>query len=176
MGYSRSSLRDFLWTAPVGEVISTVALADQISREFNVSDQGIDMEMEHEIQSSKTEIRRNSEIQNPKLCALVPHRLALPPGAGGDVFGIRISGLLRVSGIRISEFSYWMAQFMGWRASHPMGEALRLDVQRSSMCGWGRISATTQGVCARDEPNSLRKTCRSPQPASASPLYLPNSF
>ena len=32
--------------ALVGEVISTVALANQISREFNVSDQGIDMEIE----------------------------------------------------------------------------------------------------------------------------------
>jgi len=32
--------------ALVGEVISTVALADQISREFKVSDQGIDLEME----------------------------------------------------------------------------------------------------------------------------------
>ena len=32
--------------ALVGEVISTVALAGQISREFNVSDHGIDMEME----------------------------------------------------------------------------------------------------------------------------------
>jgi len=32
--------------ALVGEVISTVALADQISREFKVSDQGIDMEIE----------------------------------------------------------------------------------------------------------------------------------
>ena len=32
--------------ALVGEVISTVALADQISREFNVSDQGIDLEIE----------------------------------------------------------------------------------------------------------------------------------
>ena len=30
----------------VGEVISTVALADQLSREFNVSDHGIDMEIE----------------------------------------------------------------------------------------------------------------------------------
>ncbi len=30
----------------MGEVISTVALADQISRECNVSDQGIDMEIE----------------------------------------------------------------------------------------------------------------------------------
>jgi hypothetical protein len=30
----------------VGEVISTVALAGQISREFNVSDHGIDMEIE----------------------------------------------------------------------------------------------------------------------------------
>ena len=32
--------------ALVGEVVSTVALADQISREFNVSDHGIDMEIE----------------------------------------------------------------------------------------------------------------------------------
>lgn len=32
--------------ALVGEVISTVALADQISREFKVRDQGIDMEIE----------------------------------------------------------------------------------------------------------------------------------
>jgi hypothetical protein len=32
--------------ALVGEVISTVALAGQISREFNVSDHGIDMEVE----------------------------------------------------------------------------------------------------------------------------------
>ena len=32
--------------ALVGEVISTVALAGQISREFNVSDHGIDMEIE----------------------------------------------------------------------------------------------------------------------------------
>jgi len=32
--------------ALVGEVISTVALAGQICREFNVSDQGIDMEIE----------------------------------------------------------------------------------------------------------------------------------
>jgi hypothetical protein len=30
----------------VGEVISAVALADQLSREFNVSDHGIDMEIE----------------------------------------------------------------------------------------------------------------------------------
>ena len=40
--------------ALVGEVISTVALADQISREFNVSDQGIDME------------RGKSEFRKPK--------------------------------------------------------------------------------------------------------------
>ena len=32
--------------AQVGEVISIVALADLISREFNVSDQGIDKEIE----------------------------------------------------------------------------------------------------------------------------------
>jgi hypothetical protein len=39
--------------ALVGEVISTVALADPISRELNVSDQGIDMEGE----IPKSEIR-----------------------------------------------------------------------------------------------------------------------
>ena len=32
--------------ALVGEVISTVALAAQICREFNVSDHGIDMELQ----------------------------------------------------------------------------------------------------------------------------------
>ena len=32
--------------ALAGEVISTVAIANQISREFNVSNQGIDMEIE----------------------------------------------------------------------------------------------------------------------------------
>lgn len=36
----------------VGEVISTVALANQLCREFNVSDQGIDMEIECESGSS----------------------------------------------------------------------------------------------------------------------------
>lgn len=35
--------------ALVGEVISTVALAGQISREFNVSDHGIDMEVEFKL-------------------------------------------------------------------------------------------------------------------------------
>ena len=40
--------------ALMGEVISTVALADQISREFNVSDQGIDMEIEPERRTGGT--------------------------------------------------------------------------------------------------------------------------
>ena len=39
--------------ALVGEVISTVALAGQISREFNVSDHGIDMEIEFKDDSGK---------------------------------------------------------------------------------------------------------------------------
>ena len=46
----------------MGEVISTVALADQISREFNVSDQGIDMEIEfnddaHEATGAKLQLK-----------------------------------------------------------------------------------------------------------------------
>ena len=39
--------------ALVGEVISTVALAGQISREFNVSDHGIDMEIEFKDDAGK---------------------------------------------------------------------------------------------------------------------------
>lgn len=39
--------------ALVGEVISTVALAGQISREFNVSDHGIDMEVEFKLDSGE---------------------------------------------------------------------------------------------------------------------------
>jgi hypothetical protein len=39
--------------ALVGEVISTVALAGQISREFNVSDHGIDMEIEFKADSGE---------------------------------------------------------------------------------------------------------------------------
>ncbi len=51
--------------ALVGEVISTVALANQISREFNVSDQGIDMEIEftddaHEATGSKLYLQLKS--------------------------------------------------------------------------------------------------------------------
>jgi len=51
--------------ALVGEVISTVALADQISREFNVSDQGIDMEIEfnddaHEATAAKLYLQLKS--------------------------------------------------------------------------------------------------------------------
>lgn len=52
--------------ALVGEVISTVALADQISREFNVSDQGIDMEIEfnddaHEATNRKVYLQLKSD-------------------------------------------------------------------------------------------------------------------
>ncbi len=47
--------------ALVGEVISTVALADQISREFNVSDQGIDIKKRR-----KSEARKPKSERNPK--------------------------------------------------------------------------------------------------------------
>jgi uncharacterized protein DUF4365 len=39
--------------ALVGDVISTVALAGQISREFNVSDHGIDMEVEFKLDAGE---------------------------------------------------------------------------------------------------------------------------
>ena len=42
----------------VGEVISTVALADQLSREFNVSDHGIDMEIEFKSDASEATGRK----------------------------------------------------------------------------------------------------------------------
>lgn len=42
----------------VGEVISTVALAAQISREFNVSDHGIDMEIEFKDDAHEATNRR----------------------------------------------------------------------------------------------------------------------
>jgi hypothetical protein len=44
--------------ALVGEVISTVALAGQISREFNVSDHGIDMEVEFKSDAGKATGRK----------------------------------------------------------------------------------------------------------------------
>jgi hypothetical protein len=44
--------------ALVGEVISTVALAGQISREFNVSDHGIDMEIEFKDDGGKATGRK----------------------------------------------------------------------------------------------------------------------
>jgi hypothetical protein len=61
--------------ALVGEVISTVALAGQISREFKVSDKGIDMEIEfnddrEEATGQKLYLhgksRRNREIREPR--------------------------------------------------------------------------------------------------------------
>jgi uncharacterized protein DUF4365 len=44
--------------ALVGDVISTVALAGQISREFNVSDHGIDMEIEFKSDSGEATGRK----------------------------------------------------------------------------------------------------------------------
>ncbi|HEX8161907.1 MAG TPA: DUF4365 domain-containing protein [Pyrinomonadaceae bacterium] len=44
--------------APVGDVISTVALAGQLSREFNVSDHGIDMEIEFKSDSGEATGRK----------------------------------------------------------------------------------------------------------------------
>lgn len=75
--------------ALVGEVISTVALADQISREFNVSDRGIDMEIEftddaHEATGAKLYLqlklgdsyRRERKGDGPEVFAIKDERWA----------------------------------------------------------------------------------------------------
>lgn len=81
--------------ALVGEVISTVALADQISREFNVSDQGIDMEIEftddaHEATGAKLYLQLKSGDSY----------LRERKGDGAEIFTIKDERHAR----------YWMAQ------------------------------------------------------------------
>jgi hypothetical protein len=77
------------------EVISTVALADQFSREFNVRDQGIDMEIEftddsHEATGAKLYLQLKSEDS----C------LRERKGHGGETFTMKEERDAR----------YWMAQ------------------------------------------------------------------
>ena len=81
--------------ALVGEVISTVALADQISREFNVSDQGIDREIEftddaHEATGAKLYLQLKSGDSY----------LRERKGDGAEIFTIKDERHAR----------YWMAQ------------------------------------------------------------------
>lgn len=81
--------------ALVGEVISTVALADQISRELIVSDQGIDMEIEftddaHEATGAKLYLQLKSGDSY----------LRERKGDGAEVFTIKDERHAR----------YWMAQ------------------------------------------------------------------
>lgn len=81
--------------ALVGEVISTVALADQICREFNVSDQGIDMEIEftddaHEATAAKLYLQLKSGDSY----------LRGRKGDGAEIFTIKDDRHAR----------YWMAQ------------------------------------------------------------------
>ncbi len=47
--------------ALVGEVISTVALADPISRGFKASDQGIDMEIEFNLETGMEDRRMGTD-------------------------------------------------------------------------------------------------------------------
>ncbi len=79
----------------MGEVISTVALANQISREFNVSDQGIDMEIEfnddaHEATGAKLYLQLKSGDSY----------LRERTSDGAEIFTIKDEGRAR----------YWMAQ------------------------------------------------------------------
>ena len=81
--------------ALVGEVISTVALADQIAREFNVSDQGIDMEIEftddnHDATGAKLYLQLKSGDSYLRECK----------GDGVEIFTIKEE----------RHAHYWMAQ------------------------------------------------------------------
>ena len=81
--------------ALVGEVISTVALANQISREFSVSDHGIDMEIEftddaHEATGTKLYLQLRSSDSY----------LRERKGDGAEIFMIKDERHAR----------YWMAQ------------------------------------------------------------------
>ena len=81
--------------ALVGEVISTVALADPISREFKVSDQGIDMEIEfnddaHEATGAKLYLQLKSGDSYTRQ----------RPGEGAEIFTLK----------KPRHAAYWMAQ------------------------------------------------------------------
>ncbi len=118
--------------ALVGEVISTVALADPISREFNVSDQGIDMEIKfnddaHEATGAKLYLQLksgDSSTRNRKKWADRMNRICRmgePPGIT-EVEPLRssacpfCSSCLKNDGAEIFTFKgqrhaeYWMAQ------------------------------------------------------------------
>ena len=79
--------------ALVGEVISTVALADPISREFKVSDQGIDMEIEftddaHEATDAKLQLKSGDSCTRKRR------------GDGAEIFTLK----------KQCHAEYWMAQ------------------------------------------------------------------
>ncbi len=65
--------------ALVGEVLSTVTLADQISREFNVSDQGIDLEIEPERRNGGTTKNAKHTKKRQAVAGRFPPSVASPP-------------------------------------------------------------------------------------------------
>jgi small GTP-binding protein len=81
--------------ALVGEVISTVALAGQISREFNVSDHGIDMEIEFKNDSGEA-TGKKLYLQLKSGDSYLRER----KGDGAEIFAIKDERHAR----------YWMAQ------------------------------------------------------------------
>ena len=95
--------------ALVGEVISTVALADQISREFKVSDQGIDMEIEfnddaHEATGAKLCLQLKSadrrQCHVTKWAAYSVSYTRKRRGDGAEIFTLK----------KQRHAEYWMAQ------------------------------------------------------------------
>ena len=107
----------------MGEVISTVALADQISREFNVSDQGIDMEIEftddaHEATGAKLYLQLKSGDSY----------LRERKGDGAEIFTIKDERHPR----------YWMAQ------AFPVLLVIRNAGGRSPLDGSARLAEARQ--------------------------------
>ena len=72
--------------ALVGDVISTVALAGQLSREFNVSDHGIDMEVEFKSDDGEA-TGRKLYLQLKSGDSYLRHR----KGDGAEIFKIKDS-------------------------------------------------------------------------------------
>ena len=130
--------------ALVGEVISTVALADQISREFKVSDQGIDMEIEfnddaHEATGAKLYLQLKSGDSYTRKRR----------SDGAEIFTLK----------KQRHAEYWMAQAFPGAAGDPQFRG------RSPLDGSARLAEARERQ--REEAGEGAST---PHPQSLSPF------
>jgi hypothetical protein len=152
--------------AQVREAISTVALADQISRELNLSDQGIDLEIEFTDDAHEANQQNAlSSIQVKSGDSYLRER----KGAGTEIFTIKDARHAR----------YWMAQAFGeGRVSPLLAACSRCSgprgIFRSSRLrnGSGRRSASVGDLQRRSGGATSGPCClgqhaqRKPGPAS----------